>query len=474
MAKNNNQPLLKNGSTGSDVKKLQQSLIDAGYDVGKTGADGIYGPKTTEAVRQYQKDNGLSVDGIAGPKTMGSMYGNGSVQTTGKPDLPPVENKNGAGNGASAGGQQEPTAGTEQPPATSNTTSDVVTAANQALANWQKSSYGPYYSQFQDEMDYYLGKYKDRGPFSYDFNQDALYQMYKDQYIQLGQMAMMDTMGQAAAMTGGYGNSYAQTVGQQVYNQQLSQLNNIIPDLYQMAYNRYNQEGQDMLNMYNMYADREAMEFNKYQAGLENWWRQGEFLAGQASTAWEQDRLTNLDAYNQGRDAIGDAQWQAEFDRKGQLADKEYLTGMIANYGYDATDEELAAAGITRAEADALKKAYTASLSNGSGGSGGNEAPDYEAMDFDTIQKWEKKFGDATSYSQLENIGWQMQDSGIDPQIVARWVAYYAKLLGLVPDAPSDPTDPNYYGGGAGANGGGGKYGSHGGGGGGRWLMEAY
>ena len=45
---------LKKGSSGSDVKKMQQSLIDAGYDVGSTGADGIYGSATEAAVRKYQ------------------------------------------------------------------------------------------------------------------------------------------------------------------------------------------------------------------------------------------------------------------------------------------------------------------------------------------------------------------------------------------------------------------------------------
>ena len=70
-------------------------------------------------------------------------------------------------------------------------------------------------------------------------NSDALYQQYRDLYTQQGQMAMMDTMGQAAAMTGGYGNSYAQTAGQQMYNQYLGKLNEVVPELYQQAYNRY-------------------------------------------------------------------------------------------------------------------------------------------------------------------------------------------------------------------------------------------
>ena len=63
---------LKQGSSGSDVKKLQQTLIEKGYDVGGTGADGVFGKNTLAAVKQYQKDNGLAVDGIAGKNTLGS------------------------------------------------------------------------------------------------------------------------------------------------------------------------------------------------------------------------------------------------------------------------------------------------------------------------------------------------------------------------------------------------------------------
>ena len=114
------------------------------------------------------------------------------------------------------------------------------------------------YSQdqaYKDAMNAYLNRNK----FSYDINGDALYQQYKDKYIQQGKMAMADTMGQAAAMTGGYGNSYAASVGNQAYQASLQQLNDVIPELYQMAYDRYNQEGQDLLNRYSLLsADRDT------------------------------------------------------------------------------------------------------------------------------------------------------------------------------------------------------------------------
>lgn len=107
-----------------------------------------------------------------------------------------------------------------------------------------------------------MGKILNREKFSYDLNGDALYQQYKDKYIQQGKMAMQDTMGQAAAMTGGYGNSYAATVGNQAYQASLQQLNDIIPELYQMAYDRYNQEGQDLYNQYGMLSDDRSTEYS--------------------------------------------------------------------------------------------------------------------------------------------------------------------------------------------------------------------
>ena len=58
---------------------------------------------------------------------------------------------------------------------------------------------------YQDSLNEAMNKINNREKFSYDLNGDALYQQYKDQYMNLGKMAMADTMGQAAALTGGYG-----------------------------------------------------------------------------------------------------------------------------------------------------------------------------------------------------------------------------------------------------------------------------
>jgi len=67
--------LLYWGCEGSAVKRLQNALISAGYKSLVRTADGIYGQWTYDAVRAYQKDHGLSVDGIAGKNTQNSLYG---------------------------------------------------------------------------------------------------------------------------------------------------------------------------------------------------------------------------------------------------------------------------------------------------------------------------------------------------------------------------------------------------------------
>ena len=65
--------LLKKGMSGSDVRELQQNLLKLGYALPKYGADGDYGAETVEAVKAFQKKNGLEADGFYGPNTHKSL-----------------------------------------------------------------------------------------------------------------------------------------------------------------------------------------------------------------------------------------------------------------------------------------------------------------------------------------------------------------------------------------------------------------
>ena len=65
--------LLKKGMSGSDVRELQLNMLKLGYVLPKYGADGGYGTETVEAVKSFQKKNGLEADGVYGSNTHKSL-----------------------------------------------------------------------------------------------------------------------------------------------------------------------------------------------------------------------------------------------------------------------------------------------------------------------------------------------------------------------------------------------------------------
>jgi len=194
-----------------------------------------------------------------------------------------------------------------------------------------------------------------RPKFSYDLNGDALYQQYKDKYINQGRLAMADTIGQASAMTGGYGNSYAVTAGSQAYQSHLQNLNDIVPQLYQMAYDRYNQEGQDLMNQYSLAKDMYNTKYGEHRDNvadfnnnLDRLYNTYTDLRNFEYGTWDADRNYYLTAYDNAykrdygehtdeqnrlyqlyRDRVADDQWQASYDlqqKSYNLQEKAALT----------------------------------------------------------------------------------------------------------------------------------------------------
>lgn len=113
----------------------------------------------------------------------------------------------------------------------------------------------PYSTQYQDV----LKKIQEKGSFSYDPSSDKLYQQYKDMAHKSGTLASKDAIGKASALTGGYGNSYASTVGGQTYNSYMQQADAVIPELYQLAYNQHNSE---LSNLYSQLSSYEKLMAN--------------------------------------------------------------------------------------------------------------------------------------------------------------------------------------------------------------------
>ena len=68
-------PTLLKGAEGTTVKAMQTLLIGYGYSCGKSGADGDFGNSTFQALKSYQKDKGLTVDGCCGLESWKSLFG---------------------------------------------------------------------------------------------------------------------------------------------------------------------------------------------------------------------------------------------------------------------------------------------------------------------------------------------------------------------------------------------------------------
>lgn len=84
--------ILKRGMKGDDVRRLQQRLMELGYALHKYGADGEYGSETATAVKAFQRDRGLQVDGIAGEATLAALYaGQGNTYTVTLHNVPEAE-----------------------------------------------------------------------------------------------------------------------------------------------------------------------------------------------------------------------------------------------------------------------------------------------------------------------------------------------------------------------------------------------
>ncbi len=104
-----------------------------------------------------------------------------------------------------------------------------------------------------------------RDPFSYDPATDPLFQQYRAQYTEAGQDAMEDTLGLISAKTDGLASSYAATASQQTYNNYMDDLNNKIPELQQLAYAMYLDQGDAQQQAFQNYTDLDATAYNRYQ-----------------------------------------------------------------------------------------------------------------------------------------------------------------------------------------------------------------
>ena len=176
-------------------------------------------------------------------------------------------------------------------------------------------------SQLQGQMDNLYNQISTRQPFKYDMNADRLYQQMKDQYARSGQLGMMNSMGQASALTGGYANAWAQTAGQQTYDSYMQELNNNLPALEDRAYGRYQDEGNQLAQRFSMAGQLTDRDYGQYRDRVGDW----QYGTSQALDMYSNERNFDYGAYvDQTNWDRQDAQRAEDWQRQLQLRDEEW------------------------------------------------------------------------------------------------------------------------------------------------------
>lgn len=247
---------------------------------------------------------------------------------------------------------------------------------SQYLPNQRKFSYEDapaYVSKYQNKIDELTQAILGREEFSYDPEKDPTFQQYRESYTKNGQRAMQDTVGQVAARTGGLASSYAGVAGQQTYDNYMSALADKIPELRQLAYSMYQDEGNTQRANVEMLMALEQGDYNKYLNLLGQYNTDRNFNYGVF-----QDEITNQHYndqwdYQVGRDQISDSRYDQEYkDSRDDLQfskdlEKAQTLAAAGDFsGYKAL-------GYTDAEIASLKAAWDREqmLAYYSGGSSG-------------------------------------------------------------------------------------------------------
>lgn len=194
-----------------------------------------------------------------------------------------------------------------------------------------------YVSRYQDQINSLSQEILGRAPFSYDYNNDPNYQQYAESYTKNGQRAMQDTLGQMAARTGGLASSYAGSAAQQSYNNYMSDLAAKIPELYQLAYSMYQDEGDRKMDQLSMLQALENNDYARYNDLLSQYNNDRNFQYG----AW--------------RDSISDSRYADETAYDRNLNNAQLLASAGDFSGYSQL-------GMTEEQLNNLRNAYEQSL----------------------------------------------------------------------------------------------------------------
>lgn len=249
------------------------------------------------------------------------------------------------------------------------------------IYNFGDFSYGsaPTYSNaYAQQQQQLLNEILNRPDFSYDRESDPVWHSYRQSYLREGDRATANALAQASAASGGRPSSYAATAASQAGDYYNAQLQDVIPTLYQQAYDRYLNEYQMMLSDLNQVNTQEQLDYQKYLNDLSQFNTDRNFAFNQYLSDF--DILQNQLGALQGQDAVD---YDRYMDQVGLRLDNEATQQALAQAQVDAmlavggspSADLIAQSGYSNEYIQALEDAYrrelAGNISSGGGGGGG-------------------------------------------------------------------------------------------------------
>lgn len=186
-----------------------------------------------------------------------------------------------------------------------------------------------YTNRYDDRIQAKLQKVENPDPFSYDPATDQLYQNYRKQYTREGQRATADALGAAAAASGGLPSSYAQTAAGQAANYYAAQMTDKIPELYNLAYQKYLGDFQMQQAGLAALQTAEQSDYDKYRGELGQYNVNRDFARG----IWN-DEYNHLANNVQTAQSLDNQEYQRYLDALNQY-------NIDRNFGYQQTLDEI-------------------------------------------------------------------------------------------------------------------------------------
>ena len=271
-----------------------------------------------------------------------------------------------------------------------------------------------YENQYAEQQQALLDAIINRPDFSWSKEDDPQWSSYKKSYLREGDRATANALGQAAAASGGRPSTAALTAATQAGDYYAAQLNDIIPTLYQQAYDRYLNEYNMSLQDLNAVNTQEQLDYTKYLDQLGQFNTDRNFAFNQYLSDFDilQDKLSAL----QGQDSVDfDRYWNGQqLQREDAMAQQQLAQGQvdaILSAGGSPSADLVGASGYTTEYVQALQAAYQRQLAarSGSGGSssgsrsgssGGGDSADYDGLFAAALESGHPKSFIANNYKK--------------------------------------------------------------------------